>query len=629
MRNLLPVLLLPAFAAAAENAAPSVVVPTGAYAIARLDIPTGLGGGPHQWNLALRDGKLANVWFVATQDGDRRLTIRSTDVALTRDRLGGTVTFRTAAGRGRPMFDVSLKLALKVDGRRIEGGYEILSADESVIKSGKGTLRGTLHAAAREGDALPADAAWASFSGPGHTMTVAKQPPLVDDLAKAKPVWRSEASVPTAYGNAPDSRYFTRAIVSGNGGGGSSPVVANGTVYMHYYSPSPDSPVDTKSPYWERSYPDETAFKKQMDDLKATPEEAECILGHFRRTANDHIVAMDASTGATKWHAKLPGRSPNLQTHKHRGISAVPLIDGATLFVPNLAGRLYALNAATGQLKWELPRFDPAEKMPDPKSGPLNPSPLLLGGVLVWAANGKTRGLDPATGKELWSAPAGYFQPWSQGGTHRVLIFSGNPRTAASLSCVDAATGRILWSSKNDLLATAANDAVVGGDWLVAAPAPEKNDKEGRRTYGGWKLTDTGIEKVWDAAPIAPDENIPLAVSAGKVWIIGKGIVRVLDRTTGKTVLERTEFTDMHPAASNPWLGLFGDRVLFSPEGQHGKTGLAWLDPATLKTVGSYWRPTNTETTAYNSQPIVYPILDGRLFVRGGDGVYCYDLRAK
>lgn len=39
------------------------------------------------------------------------------------------------------------------------------------------------------------------------------------------------------------------------------------------------------------------------------------------------------------------------------------------------------------------------------------------------------------------------------------------------------------------------------------------------------------------------------------------------------------------------------------------------------------WLPTNTSTTAYNSQPVVYPIVDGRLFVRGGDGLYCYDLR--
>lgn len=46
-----------------------------------------------------------------------------------------------------------------------------------------------------------------------------------------------------------------------------------------------------------------------------------------------------------------------------------------------------------------------------------------------------------------------------------------------------------------------------------------------------------------------------------------------------------------------------------------------------LKELGPPWLPTNVDTTAYNSQPIIYPVVDGRLFARGGDGVYCYDLR--
>ena len=37
----------------------------------------------------------------------------------------------------------------------------------------------------------------------------------------------------------------------------------------------------------------------------------------------------------------------------------------------------------------------------------------------------------------------------------------------------------------------------------------------------------------------------------------------------------------------------------------------------------------NVDTNAYNSQLIVYPVIDGRIFVRGGNGVYCYDLRTQ
>jgi hypothetical protein len=40
------------------------------------------------------------------------------------------------------------------------------------------------------------------------------------------------------------------------------------------------------------------------------------------------------------------------------------------------------------------------------------------------------------------------------------------------------------------------------------------------------------------------------------------------------------------------------------------------------------WRPTHPHTTAYANHPISTPLVDGRLFVRGSDAIYCYDLRA-
>jgi outer membrane protein assembly factor BamB len=85
---------------------------------------------------------------------------------------------------------------------------------------------------------------------------------------------------------------------------------------------------------------------------------------------------------------------------------------------------------------------------------------------------------------------------------------------------------------------------------------------------------------------------------------------------------------EQHGPGSNPWLGVAGDRLLLSPEGQHGTARLVFMD-GQLKDLGPLWLPPNVDTSAYNSQPIVYPVADGRVFVRGGDGLYCYDLRTK
>ena len=45
-------------------------------------------------------------------------------------------------------------------------------------------------------------------------------------------------------------------------------------------------------------------------------------------------------------------------------------------------------------------------------------------------------------------------------------------------------------------------------------------------------------------------------------------------------------------------------------------------DPSDFKPTGPAWAPPHPHTTAYANQPIVYPVADGRLFVRGRDAIY-------
>lgn len=625
---------LPAGApASAAPSAPTTTAPKGAYAVARLELSEGLRDtedkgppAPQQLIVALRAGKLAHLWFVRPFAGDRRLTVERSTLALSADALAGTVTLRTAFKRESALVDATLELRLAVRDGRITGAYEF-ACDKGPYKSVKGTAAGALETKPAAENELAPRASWPCFSGPNGDASAGPQPALVTDFAKARPVWRSETYVPTGYGNAPDSRYFTRALVSGNGGGGSSPVIGNGTVYAHFYAPSPHSaPALKGNPYWERVYKSDADFKAQMAALSATEREAALVLNHFRPLADDTVVALDAATGAEKWRAVLPLRSPNLQTHKHRGASGVPLLAGDTLFVPNLAARLFALDAKTGALKWEHPPVAPADKAPTVGPSP-NPSPLMVAGRLIHARGSAQGGtvfaLDPATGAERWKAPGGYVLHWRSGGTDRLLTLTGADKR--ELTCLDAASGKALWKVETALHAGAPLSAVVSGDLLLAAPPPPRGGPNVVR-YEGWKLSDTGATRVWQDAPLPADENVPVTVADGRVYLLGQQLIRALDAATGKRLLERT--FEQHGPSSNPWLGTVGDRLLLSPEGQHGTARLVFLDRQ-LKDLGPLWLPPNVDTTAYNSQPIVYPVADGRLFVRGGDGLYCYDLRAK
>lgn len=213
-----------ATSASAAQTGPVTTSPKGTYEAAQLELSEGVQDAddknppaPQQLILALRDGKLVNLWFVRPFAGDRRLAIQRSTLVLNVDTLAGAVELRTAFNRETPQIGMTLSLSLTLRNGAITGTYE-LAAAKAPYKPSKGTAAGKL-VTEPVADALAPRASWESFWGSNGDMSAGTQPPLVADLAKARPVWRSETYIPTGYGNAPDSRYFTRALVSGDCGG--------------------------------------------------------------------------------------------------------------------------------------------------------------------------------------------------------------------------------------------------------------------------------------------------------------------------------------------------------------------------------------------------------------------------
>lgn len=96
---------------------------------------------------------------------------------------------------------------------------------------------------------------------------------------------------------------------------------------------------------------------------------------------DETLYALDAATGAMKW--SFGGGN---------WFWGRPLVDKGTVYAPDLNGNVYALDAANGSLKWTFPA-----------PGPVRSAPLLAGGLLiVMDKNGTMFGLDPASGKPAW-----------------------------------------------------------------------------------------------------------------------------------------------------------------------------------------------------------------------------------
>ena len=184
--------------------------------------------------------------------------------------------------------------------------------------------------------------------------------------------------------------------------------------------------------------------------------------------------------------------------------------------------------------------------------------------------------------------------------------------------------------------------------FLLLTMALIKDAKPASSRPQAWRVTLTGLEHLWDADPLPRDEAPSIALSGGVLYAASKHRAFGLDIETGKRLGEL-------PGAkcgSNPYLMGLGDpsapgasafakasagqaaaasKVLVSPEGQHGRQSFLFYRRTTegWDQLGGEWKPPHPTTTAYNTQPLVHPVVDGRIFIRGVNGIYCYDLRKK
>jgi outer membrane protein assembly factor BamB len=465
---------------------------------------------------------------------------------------------------------------------------------------------------------------------------------MVDDLALARPVWKSEAFVPTGYGSAPDSRYFSRAGQTDNGGGSSSPVVVNGRVYQFYYYPR--GPVGLDKAYGK--YNDETDLAAKAKELFPKREvQQRAVVNHFRTQADEFLVCMDAATGQTLWKTGFPQRGNNYQTHKHRGFFPVPLVADGVVYQPNTTGRLYALDGATGKLLWEYPDANPEPYVA--KQGSVDctaPSPVLIGDIVAFATNKGVIAVDAKSGQKKWEQPIGNrssLLTWK--GPTRTLILATDRKHETKENftvALDSSDGKIVWRQRIDFL-TDFGFPLLSGDLLVAYSVKLDNIKpgvnDGLAVLHAYRVSEGGLEVAWTTPTGAPIvDTVGLAIQGGHVYLTAASETFCFSLVKGERIASAK---NVGGARTQTAFAADG-RLFLQPEGRHGNQSFFMLeaDPKQFKVLGGgskladplsagKWLPPHSWTTAYANQPIVYPLVDGRLFVRGLDAVYCYDLR--
>ncbi len=196
----------------------------------------------------------------------------------------------------------------------------------------------------------------------------------------------------------------------------------------------------------------------------------------YATTGFGALVAMDVTTGAERWVQKLESAA-----------TGAPTVRGGIVYVTSRDSRAWAINAADGRIKWQLPGSPTTSVMVGGTAPavadkfaifPFGSGELIAafrqGGVRTWASSvsGKRRGrayagitditgdpvisngvvyagsqsgrvvaLDMASGERIWTAKEGAYSPvWPTGGS--VFLVSDE----AKLVRLDDATGETIWA---------------------------------------------------------------------------------------------------------------------------------------------------------------------------------------
>jgi hypothetical protein len=312
--------------------------------------------------------------------------------------------------------------------------------------------------------------------------------------------------------------------------------------------------------------------------------------------ADDTIDCLDDRTGKTLWRRVFPGRGIN-HVRLYSPL-CVPCVKDGVLYALGSAGRVYALDVATGRTIWESDlgrrhaELDQAAEVfaasrcrANPVEGPLNTSVVCADGVVAMGegeaiAGGKGLvgmvGFDAATGRRLWTVSncldaIGSPAMWRYEGREYLLAANGR------MALIEPRTGKELWSvggPENPVSDGCA--AALLGDYVVVnkniLKIVGKRPAAWMRGPSCWRISLTGAELVW-SLPIGVCGDICLiapAIYGDHAYVPVKEGMACAQLATGKIVGKAV------PGFSSAYAGYaLGDGLIFSLNSAGGSSWFA------------------------------------------------------
>ncbi|MFO1244138.1 MAG: outer membrane protein assembly factor BamB [Ramlibacter sp.] len=232
-------------------------------------------------------------------------------------------------------------------------------------------------------------------------------------------------------------------------------------------------------------------------------------------TSNDLVVL---SAGKELWRHRMPAQ-----------VYTAPLVAGARVFVLAADRSVTAFDGQTGRRLWSQQR--PGEPLVLRQAGVL----MAVGDTLVAGLAGRLVGMNPVNGSARWDAPIA--TPRGTNDVERLVdLVSGVSRMGdvvcvrafqASVGCVNAARGAVLWSKPaNGAFGVGGDDARVYGTEADGRVVAFRRDN-GERAWSSDRLQYRGL-----TAPLAVGRSVAIGDSTGFVHLLSREDGTPLNRLT-------------------------------------------------------------------------------------------------
>jgi outer membrane protein assembly factor BamB len=322
------------------------------------------------------------------------------------------------------------------------------------------------------------------------------------------------------------------------------------------------------------------------------------------------VLCYDAKTGELVWERLATEQVPHEGHHRDHGFaSASPVTDGQHVFASFGSRGIYCYDM-NGNLKWER---DLGDQVMYRMFGE-GTSPVLHDGTLIvnWDHEGESSlyALDAATGETKWQVPREEHTSWAtplvveHGGRTQIVVNGGGKARG-----YDFKTGEVIWECGGQVLAIIpcpiTYEGLVfcmsgyQGSAMFAIPLDAKGDI-------------TGTEQiVWSR-----DRDAPYCPSAllydGKLYFTksNSAILAEVDAKTGETIMENQRLPGMKGIYASP---VAADGKIYIT-GRDGVTVVIAPGPE-LKVLA-----TNKLDEPVDASPA---LVGDRIFIRGEEHLYC------